>query len=78
MLDNEAVEQYDSEERYYRDVILQIKQGKKIIYVYNKEILNKIQEQFENIDVKKKDFYWEITNNNEPFPKKIGRPRKGD
>lgn len=76
MIENEAVEQYDSEERYYRDVILQIKQGKRKIYVYNKEILNKIQEQFENIEVKKKDFYWEITNNNEPFPKKKGRPRK--
>ena len=77
-MENEAVEQYDSEERYYRDVILQIKQGKKKIYVYNKSIVDRVQTEFEKIEIKKKDFYWEITNNNEPFPMKKGRPRKGD
>lgn len=66
----------DEEERHYNDVVLQIKQGVKKIYVYNKNIIDKVQEEFKNLEIIKKDFYWEITNNNKPFPKKKGRPKK--
>ena len=73
---NEAVEQYDEEERHYRDVVLQIKHGIRKIYVYNKKIIDRVQSEFENIEIKKKEFYWEITNSNNPFPKEKGRPKK--
>ena len=77
MIEKGAVEYYDSEERCYKDAVSDIKRGTRKIYVYNKNILNKIQKEFDNIEVKKKDFYWEIINNNEPFPKKKDRHKKG-
>lgn len=71
-----TTEEANEEERHYRDVILQIKQGRKKIYVLNKKVIDKVQNIFENLEINKKDFYWEITNNNKPFPKKKGRPKK--
>ena len=73
---NLTAEDLNEEERHYRDVVLQIRQGIHKIYVYNKKIIDRIEKQFKNIEIKKKDFYWEVENNNEPFPKKKGRPKK--
>ena len=73
---NLTAEDLNEEERHYRDVVLQIKQGRKKIYVLNRKVIDKVQSMFENLEITKKDFYWEITNNNKSFPKKKGRPKK--
>lgn len=54
---------YNDEDKFYRDVIIQIKSGKSRIYIYNKKILDRVQKKYPNIPIKRRDFYWEVINN---------------
>ena len=57
-----TVYSYDDEDRFYRDVTYQIKEGKSRIYIYNKSITERIQEEYPDLIIKKRDFYWEVFN----------------
>lgn len=57
-----TVYSYDDEDKFYRDVLIQIKQGVHVIYIYNKNIVQKIKEEFPDLTIKKRDFYWEVIN----------------
>ena len=58
----ETVYSWDDEDRFYRDVVNQIKIGKKRIYIYNRKIVERIQFEYHDITIKKRDFYWEVIN----------------
>ena len=58
---------WDDEDRYYRDVILQLKENKMRIYIYNKKIVDRIENEFPDLIIKKRDFYWEVINNDSNF-----------
>ena len=57
-----TVYSYDDEDKFYRDVTYQIKEGKPRIYIYNKKIVDRIQEEYPDLTIKKTDFYWEVFN----------------
>lgn len=55
------IDAYDEEEMMFRDVINQLTTEKtSTAYVYNKNIIEKLKESIPNLEIKKKDFYWEI------------------
>lgn len=55
------IDAYDEEEMMFRDVINQLtKEKTTTAYVYNKNIIEKLKESIPNLEIKKKDFYWEI------------------
>lgn len=59
------VEQYDAEEMMYRDVLKQlINEKRTTAYVYNENIINKLKENIPDLNIEKKDFYWEIKRRN--------------
>ena len=53
--------QKNDELECYKQTIKEIKKGKKS-YVYNEKILELIKQEYPNIEIKKKDFYWEVKN----------------
>lgn len=55
-------ERLDNEESFFSDVILQLRQGIPKVYVYNKNIINNLICMFPDINIQKKDFYWEVIN----------------
>ena len=57
-----TVYSYDDEDKFYRDVVIQIRAGKRVIYIYNRKIMERIQEEYPDITIKKRDFYWEVIN----------------
>lgn len=73
----ESVYLYNDEERFYRDAIIQIKAKKPRIYIYNKKIMERIQSEFPNLKIVRRDFYWEVINDvTKTYIRKKGRPRK--
>ena len=58
-----TVYSYDDEDKFYRDVTYQIKEGKRVIYIYNKVIMERIKEEYPDLPIKRRDFYWEVINN---------------
>lgn len=52
----------DQEESYYSDILKQLNKGVKEIYVYNKNLIEKIEKQFPDLKIEKRDFYWIIIN----------------
>lgn len=58
-----TVYSYDDEDKFYRDVVIQIKEGKRVIYIYNRAIMERIQEEYPDITIKRREFYWEVINN---------------
>lgn len=68
---------WDEEDRFYRDAIIQIKNKKPRIYIYNRKIVEKIQEDFPDLKIIKREFYWEVINNvSKNYTRKKGRPTK--
>lgn len=52
---------YDPEEMMFRDVVNQmIKEKTSTAYVYNENIVKRLEESMPNLDIKKKDFYWMV------------------
>ena len=52
----------DNEELVYNDVVRQMtKDRNAIAYVYNENIVNRLKENIPNLNITRKDFYWEIT-----------------
>ena len=51
---------FDAEERFITDAILDLEHGK-TTYVYKEHILDKLKEIFKDLDIRKKDFYWIVT-----------------
>jgi hypothetical protein len=58
---NEFKFAYDrnDEERFLSDAILDLQHGR-ITYVYKENILNILKEMFDNLEITKYDFYWEV------------------
>lgn len=50
------------EEKFLADAILDLEHGL-TTYVYKEHILNKLKEIFKDLDIKRKDFYWTVKNN---------------
>lgn len=68
---------WDEQDRFYRDVITLIKRGTPKIYIYNKNIYKKIQEEYPCLKIVRKEFYWEVINDDARYySRKKGRPRK--
>lgn len=73
----ESVYYYNDEDRFYRDAVLQIKHKKPRVYIYNKKIMERIQKEFPDLQIVKRDFYWEVINNvTKTYIRKKGRPTK--
>lgn len=64
----------DLEEEFLTDAILDLKHGN-TTYVYKEYILNKLKEIFNDLEITREDFYWEVKNKGSIETKK-GRPRK--
>lgn len=47
-------------EKFYRDAISDLKKHKRV-YVYKEEVLEKIKEKYDDLNIRKWDFYWEVT-----------------
>lgn len=53
--------EFNEEENAYRDVINQMMNSKTTTaYVYNKNIADRLKKEMSNLEVTKKDFYWEV------------------
>ena len=53
---------YDDEDKFFRDVVAQMKLGKSRIYIYNKKVLERVEKKYPGITIKRRDFYWEVIN----------------
>ena len=55
------VDQYDEEEVVFKDVVQQmIKYKESTAYVYNKNIVDRLEKEMPNLEIKHKDFYWTV------------------
>lgn len=52
----------DTEERFLLDAIIDLKQGL-TTYIYKEHILDKLKEKFNDLDIRRNDFYWTVKNN---------------
>lgn len=52
---------FDAEERFITDAILDLERGQ-TTYVYKEHILDRLKEIFKNLDIKRNDFYWAVRN----------------
>jgi NurA-like 5'-3' nuclease len=50
------------EEKFLSDAILDLKQGL-TTYIYKEHILDKLKEKFNDLDIRRNDFYWTVKNN---------------
>lgn len=68
------MEKVDNEEAFYRDIVMQLMKEKNgTAYVYNKNIVDKLQKEMPNLEIKYKDFYWTVKRKNvnkKPLTKK--------
>lgn len=51
----------DLSDEFLSDAIQDLKHGL-TTYVYKEHILNKLKERFDDLDIKRKDFYWIVKN----------------
>ena len=51
----------DPEKDCARDAISELKKGR-VVYIYNKNVLNNVLDTIPNIKVKWKEFFWEARN----------------
>jgi hypothetical protein len=52
---------FDAEERFLSDTILELQRGL-TTYVYKEHILDKLKEIFKDLDIRKNEFYWTVRN----------------
>lgn len=64
----------DLEEKFISDAIIDLKQGL-TTYVYKERVLNKLKQAFNDLEIRKNEFYWSVRCKEKLKPKK-GRPRK--
>jgi len=68
------VDKNNEEEMMFQDVIQQmIKEKTTTAYVYNKNIVDRLQKEMPNLEIKHKDFYWTVRRkdvNKRPLTKK--------
>lgn len=62
-----TVYSYDDEDKFYRDVTYQIKEGKRRIYIYNKYIMERIKKEYPDLPIKEREFYWEVFNEKKKY-----------
>lgn len=66
----------DLEEQFLTDAILDLKHGE-TIYVYKKHFLDKLKEIFNDLEIRRFEFYWRVRNLEiEKLKPKMGRPKK--
>lgn len=63
----------DPENSCIRDAIKELRRGHRV-YIYKTNILEEVKKQFNNLEIKKKDFYW-IVKNNDKILMKRGRKK---
>lgn len=66
----------NAEEQFISSAILDLRQGR-ITYVYKQSILDKLKEIFDDLDIKRVEFYWSVRKK-EIIKAKTGRPKKID
>ena len=54
-------ENFDAEERFITDAILDLERGQ-TTYVYKEHILNQLKEIFKDLDIRRNEFYWKVRN----------------
>lgn len=59
---------HDTEQNCIRDTIKELKRGHKV-YIYKAKILEEVKKAFNNLEIKKKDFYWSVKNNDKILKK---------
>lgn len=64
----------NSEELFISEAIIDLKHGN-TTYVYKECILDKLKDIFEDLTIKKEEFYWSVKNNKVKSPKEY-KPRK--
>lgn len=52
----------DAEEEFLQDAILDLRHGE-TIYVYTKYILEELKKVFNDLEIRRFEFYWRIRNN---------------
>lgn len=52
---------FDAEERFITDAILDLEHGD-TTYVYKEHILDELKKIFKDLDIAKNDFYWRVRN----------------
>ena len=61
MNEGNRVDQYDEEETVFKDVVQQMMKYKdSTAYVYNKNIVDRLEKEMPNLEIKRKDFYWTV------------------
>ncbi len=66
----------NEEELFLSASILDLRQGR-ITYVYKQNILDKLKEIFDDLDIKRVEFYWSVRKK-KIIKAKTGRPKKID
>lgn len=59
---------WDTELTCLRDAISELKRGHRV-YIYNSKILEEVKKEFNNLEIKKRDFYWSVKNNDKILKK---------
>jgi hypothetical protein len=69
-------EHFEPDERFLTDAILDLQRGL-TTYVYTEYILDKLKQIFSDLEIRRNEFYWTVSNKEKQIVQPItGRPRK--